>query len=388
MPPGERPPAAEYSLAAVAARLGKFSFPDEDPRSIRSTLDYGYHFDTLLYRAWLREHAQRLGVLRVEGNVVDVRLDGENGFIEAVVLEGGERIAGDLFVDASGVRGVLIEGALRTGYESWSDWLPCNRAVAWQQASTSATTGNPLPCTRATALSAGWSWEIPLQGGTGAGYVYCDGPSSDEEAAARIPDSLEGVSPRWLRFTNGRRRQLWNRNCVAIGAAGAFLEPLESSHLHLIHSGISRLITLFPYRNRTAAESAEYNRLMNAELEGIRDLLILHYHATARDSSELWRRSTTSSLPETLERRVRLFRSRGRVVLYDEECFPDSSWLCVLTGQQVWPERIDLLADTTDLARVREQLTRMRVGIRKAAEALPDHGVVLGGYCGAERRPG
>jgi tryptophan 7-halogenase len=369
---GERDagPMADFSIAAVAAKLGRFAHPHTDPRSVLSTLSYAFHFDAGLYARYLRRYAEQRGVARTQGKVVDVKLRGEDGFIESVMLEGGERIEGDLFIDCSGFRGLLIEEALKTGYEDWTHWLPCDRAVAVPCASV----GELTPYTRSTARSAGWQWRIPLQHRIGNGYVYCSRYVSDEEAAATLLANLDGAAlaaPRFLRFTTGRRRKFWNRNCVAIGLAAGFMEPLESTSIQLIHSGIARLLALFPYKDAMVHESEEYDRLASNELERIRDFLIVHYHLTRREDSPLWAHCRGMSLPGTLQRKIELFRSRGRVVTYDEESFIESSWVCVFTGQGLWPTRSDAVAATSDLGLIEEQLRRMKSTIRQAAESMP-----------------
>ena len=361
----------EFSLAAQAARRGKFASPSADPRSVLSTLSYAFHFDAALYARYLRRYAEERGVVRTEGVVKEVKLRGEDGFIEAVVLESGERFDGDLFIDCAGSAGVLIEEALGTGYEDWSAWLPCDRAVAVP----SASAAELIPCTRSSARSAGWQWRIPLQQRIGNGYVYCSRYLGEDEATSTLLGSLEGAalaSPRQLHFTTSRHKKFWNRNCVAIGAAAGFLEPLESTSSHSIQSGIVKLLALFPDRSFDPAEAAEYNRLMSNEYARIRDFLVLHYRLSTR-AEPLWCECREASLPPLLERKIELFSSRGRVVLYDDETFGESSWVSVFLGQRFWPKRSDPRVATVDLAVTRERLGRMRATIRDAAAAMPSH---------------
>jgi tryptophan 7-halogenase len=370
-----------YSLSAVAAEMGRFSPPSSDPRSVLSTLDYGYHIDAALYAEYLRRHAQGRGVVRTEGKVVDVRLRAQDGFIDAVVLESGERVTADLFVDCSGLRGLLIEQALHAGYEDWSHWLPCDRAVTVPCASA----GDPPPYTRSTARSAGWQWRIPLQHRIGNGYVYCSQHLNDEEAAATLLTNLDGAplgEPRFLRFTTGRRKQFWVKNCVAIGLAAGFMEPLESTSIHLIQSGIAKLLALFPYRDHMQRARQEYNRLATEDYERIRDFLILHYYLNARTDS-LWERCRSIDLPSSLQRKLDVFGSCGRVVLYDEETFLQSSWVSVLIGCRRLPKRYDLIADTLDETQVRQQLRRMKSAIDAAAQSLSSHHAFLNQYLAA-----
>jgi tryptophan halogenase len=372
----------DYNLAAVAARLGRFERPNPDPRSILSTMNYAFHFDASLYALYLRAYAEARGVVRREGKVVEVTLRGDDGFIEAVTLDGGLRIEGDLFIDCSGFRGLLVEEALGTGYEEWTRWLPCDRAVAVP----SASAGEPLPYTRATARSAGWQWRIPLQHRTGNGYVYSSGDISDDEAARAVLAGLDGealAEPRLLRFTTGRRKQVWNRNCVALGLASGFMEPLESTSIHLVQAGISKLFALFPDRDFDPMLAAEYNRLTAIQTEQIRDFLILHYVANERSDSPFWIRCREMEMPDSLARKIALFRAQGRLFRYEDELFADSSWLAVLFGQNVMPRAYDPMADTLNAEQLRPMLARMKALIRQAAERMTPHGQYVRRHCPA-----
>jgi tryptophan halogenase len=360
-----------FSLSAEAAKLGRFAYPADDPRSVLSTLSYAFHFDTALYAGYLRRYAAARGVVRTEGKVNEVKLRAEDGFIEALVLESGERIDGDLFIDCTGFQAALIETALQTGYEDWSRWLPCDRALAAPSASISELS----PCTRAIARRAGWQWRIPLQHHVGNGYVHSSQHVEGDEAISTLMSALGGSAlalPTFLKFTNGHRKKFWNRNCVAIGPAAGFMEPLACTRVHLIQSGIAKLLALFPDRSFASTTAAEYNRLATAEYERIRDFLILHYRLSARDDSPFWRHVRETSLPPTLERKIDLFASRGRVVLYDEETFGESSWLSVFIGQHVWPKRADPRSELVDTNLTRERLRRMRTAIHQAAQGMPD----------------
>src|SRR5262245_29568312 len=260
----------DYCMAWVMASQERFALPLNDPRSLLSTFDYAYHFDASLYAAYLREVSERRGVTRIEGRIVETRLNGESGHVEALRLQDGREVPGELFIDCSGFRGLLIEEALKTGYEDWTHWLPCDRAVAVPCASA----GELLPYTRSTARSAGWQWRIPLQHRIGNGYVFCSKYLSDDEATATLLANLDGerlAEPRTLRFVTGMRRKTWHRNCVAIGLSSGFLEPLESTSIQLIQSGISRLLNFFPTSEPSEIDIDEYNRLMRREFEHIRD---------------------------------------------------------------------------------------------------------------------
>ncbi len=378
---GDPAPLAEYSLCSVAAALGRFTRPSGDRRSVMSTYSYAFHFDASLYAAFLREYAERRGVQRLDRTIAGVQLRSSDGFIEALLLEGGERVEGDLFIDCTGFRALLIEGALKSGFESWARWMPCDRAVAVQCEGDFETT----PYTRATAREAGWQWRIPLQHRVGTGYVYSSAHISDELAAETLMNSLEGPAlrtPKPLRFMAGRRRRFWNRNCVALGLASGFLEPLESTSIHLIQTGINKLLRLFPDRNCDPLLIEEYNRLSDLEYERIRDFLVLHYNATER-SGPFWDYVRTMSIPDSLRYRVEQFRNSGRLIAPWLDVFQDSSWLAVMVGQGIEPRDYDPLADGLDAEEVRRHLEAMRVAIRQAAEAMPTQGQFIDRYCRA-----
>lgn len=378
----DMPKFEQFNLCAVAARLGRFQRPVKDARSILSTLNYAFHFDAGLYAAFLRDYAEARDVIRHEGKVVDVHLRGEDGFVEAVELGNGRRLEADLFVDCTGFRGLLIEQALRSGYEDWGRWLPCDRAIAMP----SETDGAPLPYTRSTALPAGWHWRIPLQHRTGTGYVYSSAHLSDDEAAETAIGKLEGVAigdPRFIRFTAGRRRKFWNRNVVALGLASGFLEPLESTSIHLVQAGISKLLAMLPDRSFNPILEAEYNRLSHIQLEQIRDFIILHYKANERTDSAFWRDAAAMEIPDSLASKIELFRESGRIFRHEDELFSQGSWLAVLLGQGVAPRRWDPLTDTVPNSAVQPLLARMAKFIRAAAETMPAHRDYIANHCAA-----
>ena len=372
----------DYNLNAVAARLGRFQRPVADPRSILSTLTYAFHFDAALYAAYLRDHAEQRGVTRIEGKIVDVRLRGEDGFVESVLMDDGRTIEGDLFIDCSGFRGLLIEQALHSGYEEWTRWLPCDRAVAVP----SSNSGPPRPYTRSVARSAGWQWQIPLQHRCGNGYVYSSRHISDDEATRTVLANLDGepiAEPRVIRFTTGRRRKAWSRNVVALGLASGFMEPLESTSIHLVQAGISKLLAMFPDRGFNPILEAEYNRLTALQTEQIRDFLILHYKANER-IEPFWSECRDMTIPDSLARRIELFRDAGRIFRHEDELFSEASWLAVLLGQNIMPARYDPVADTVDVESVRQTLLRMAPFIRKAGEAMPPHADFITRNCPAQ----
>jgi len=369
---GDPTPLGAYSFPYVAGKLGRFAPPAADRRSPAADYNYAYQFDAGLYARYLRSLAERNGVRRTEGRVADVRLRASDGFIESLALTDGRRIGGDLFIDASGFRGLLIGQALQVGYEDWSSWLPCDRAVAMACESSAELT----PYTTATARTCGWQWRIPLQHRIGNGLVYCSGFMADEEAQAQLLGSLETRAlgqPRLLKFTTGVRRQVWSRNCVAMGLASGFLEPLESTGIQLIQNAAARLIDLFPDRGFDPMLATEYNRLTRNEYERLRDFLILHYCVTERDDSPFWRHCRTMRVPETLRHKIDVWMSSARVPLYTEESYQEPSWVSIFLGQHLYPKRYDPFVDNIDPARLQQGMRERRSAIRRLAESLPMH---------------
>ncbi len=378
---GEAPSLDELCMAWAAAKRGRFAQPSPDPRHVLSTFDYAYHFDAGLYARFLRAYAEERGVVRVEGKISGIGLHPETGFVETVGLEDGRSFSGDLFVDCSGFRGLLIEGALETGYLDWTHWLPCDRAVAIPCASSSDFT----PYTRSTAHEAGWQWRIPLQHRTGNGHVYCSGFTSDQVALDTLLANLDGEvlgDPRPLRFVTGRRNKFWNRNVVAIGLASGFMEPLESTSIHLIQAGIAKLIALFPDRDFDPAVTDEYNRIAINEFERIRDFIILHYKLTTRDDTELWRYCAAMDIPDTLQWKIDHFRSHGRLLARENDLFGAPSWLAVHIGQGNMPRQVEPLMDhrTVDGG---DWLGKLAGALAAAAEGMPTHQQYIDRFCKA-----
>ena len=380
----QRPGAAgldEHSLAWAAASRGRFDKPSSDPRTVQSTFDYAYHFDAGLYARYLREVSEARGVQRLEGKILHAELRAGDGFISSVRLADGRNVTGDLFIDCSGFRGLLIEEALHTGYDDWTHWLPCDRAMAVPCAST----GPLTPYTRSTAQEAGWQWRIPLQHRLGNGYVYCSQFMGDDEAATKLLERLDGPAlavPRPLRFVTGRRKLFWNKNVVALGLASGFMEPLESTSLHLVQSGISRLLALFPDRDFDPLVTQEFNRIAINECERIRDFIILHYKLTTRDDSPLWRYCAAMAIPDTLGYKIEHFKRYGRLVTEGHDLFGPASWLAVHIGQHNWPQRHDPIIDLRDVDGD-AILARMRAAMVQAAQAMPTHEAFIQQYCAA-----
>ncbi|HEX3845559.1 MAG TPA: tryptophan halogenase family protein [Steroidobacteraceae bacterium] len=378
---GSPVPLEDYAMAWVLARCGRFGRPLTDPSMVLSSFDYAYHFDASLYGRYLRDYAEKRGVRRVDGKVLDVKLRGEDGFIEALQLEGGERIEGDLFIDCSGFRGLLIDSALKVQYESWRHWLPCDRAVA-----VGCTLGEDLPpYTSASSRPAGWQWRIPLQHRMGNGHVYCSEYMSDDEATAILLASLTGEplgDPRPLRFTAGIRRQFWARNCVAIGLSAGFLEPLESTSIHLVQSAITRLLAMFPDRDCNPILAQEFNHASRFEYERIRDFIILHYHAQQREEP-LWRYARSVEIPEALQFKIGHFRNGGRILFDSSELFQKNNWLAVLVGQEILPESYHPLVDLRGRADAAKILADMRRAMEQAATSVPTHRQYIERHCRA-----
>lgn len=361
-----------FSLNDVAALQNKFVRQAKPASAPLADLVYAFHFDAALYARYLRRYAEARGVTRTEGRIERTKLRGEDGFIESVVLADGQEITGDLFIDCSGFRGLLIEQALKTGYEDWSHWLPCDRAMAVP----CARTGPLTPYTRATARSAGWQWRIPLQHRTGNGHVYCSRYLSDDEAAATLLANLDGellAEPRPLRFVAGKRRKSWNRNCVALGLASGFLEPLESTSIHLVQSTIARLLAFLPAHGFDQVDIDEFNRQSDFEAERIRDFLILHYKATQRRDSAFWDYCREMPIPPELERKIALFASNARIARYHDELFTEFGWLQVLLGQGIEPRDYHPLADQLSEGELAEFMDMIRSLIGHEVAAMPAH---------------
>lgn len=373
---GQAGPAKDYSLAAAAAEQGKFS-----RLTAAGPLAYALHMDASLFARTLRSYAEARDVIRTEGRVVSVAQRATDGYIESVALEDGRKIEGDLFIDCSGFDGLLIEQTLKTGYEAWNEWLPCDRAVAVPVRQTRV----PATYTQVKALEHGWNWRIPLQHRTGNGFVYSSEFFSDEQALETLKAHADGEEmndPLVIRFTNGRRKLFWNKNVVSLGLASGFLEPLEATNLHLIQRGLELLYKLFPNRDFEPADRDCYNAQLAGEFAEVRDFLLLHYVASNREDSAFWRRAKAVSLPDSLKERIDLFRGYGR--LLDEDCsvFPVQSWYKLLASYGVHPRHYDPIADALDPATVTATLEKLKSNAQQAVQSLPTHGEYIAKNCG------
>lgn len=373
-----------YSLNTLAAPLGKFMAPPSDaPRnSPLAEIAYAYHFDAALYARFLRQRAEAQGVRRTEGKVVAVDQCPESGFVESVRLESGAIIAADLFIDCTGFRALLIEGALHAGFEDWTPWLPCDRALAVP----CAKAGPPTPYTRSTARSAGWQWRIPLQHRTGNGYVYSSQFTSDAEAGDLLLKNLDGEAlsdPKLVRFTTGKRKKLWDKNVVALGLAGGFIEPLESTAIFLIQSGISRLMNLFPNADFDEILQNTYNAQMDFEYNKIRDFIILHFHVTQRDDSEFWNHVRTMEIPESLRAYLELFSANGQFFRDGDELFGLTSWVQVMIGQGVLPRSYHPAVDWVENADMLALVDHVEKVIASNVALMPKHEDFIARHCAA-----
>jgi tryptophan 7-halogenase len=366
----------EYCFELQAAKAGKFATaPQLD-------INFAYHFDAGQYAKFLRKFAEGHGIRRVEGKIREVKQHSESGFIESLVLHSGEVVAGDLFIDCTGFRGLLIEQTLKTGYEDWSQWLPCDSAAAVQ----TELTGPAPPYTRSIAHDAGWRWCIPLQHRVGNGLVFSSQHLGDDAAKEELLRSIDGApvnAPRVLKFQTGRRRQVWNKNCVALGLASGFIEPLESTSIHLMMVGVTRLLHLFPYSGVKQSSIDQYNEGARIEMEKTRDFVVLHYHATQRDDSPFWRHCRDMAIPETLARRIQLFKDSAYAYQSAEELFRVDSWSQVMLGQRIMPSTYHPAARVLGDQELTKFLAEFRASIEQTVARMPAHQDFVNQYCKA-----
>ncbi|WP_159821513.1 tryptophan halogenase family protein [Colwellia sp. 20A7] len=366
----------DYCYELQAAKAHKFALSNNTP------INYAYHLDATLYAKYLRKFSENLGVTRLEGKIQQVNKDSKTGNISSLSLASGQLVEGDFFIDCTGFRGLLIEQALHTGFDDWSHWLPCDRAVAVQ----TKTVSSPLPYTRSIAHKSGWQWQIPLQNRVGNGLVYCSKYCSDEEAISTIKANIEGemiTEPRVIKFNTGRRRKGWNKNCVALGLSSGFIEPLESTSIHLIMSGVIRLLRLFPFEGICQSTIDEYNSKLDSELNAVRDFIVLHYKTTEREDTDFWLHCKTMEIPPSLHHKIKLFKETGRVFLDDGDIFRVDSWTQVLIGQGIIPKQYHTIAEVMSDKELESFMSNMKDSITNAVEKLPSHAEFLDKYCKA-----
>jgi tryptophan halogenase len=377
-------PLNAYSYAVTAAQRNAFEFPNEDPKSIRSTYAYAYHFDASLYAQFLRRWTVARGAHRIEGMVNHIARDAQSGDITALTLKSGERIAGDLFIDCTGFRSLLLGGIFEVEWEDWTHWLPCDRALAVP----CDRAGDFTPYTRSTAQKAGWIWRIPLQHRTGNGYVFSSRFIEVDDARETLLAQLDGTAqaePRLLRFSPGRRVRTWAGNCIAIGLASGFLEPLESTSIFLVQAAVIDLINLMPPAtargNIDPRLAREFNRLSELQYERVRDFLVLHYVANERVGEPLWDYVRAMELPDSLAHKIDLFRSRATAPNYQYGLFSRESWLSVLIGQRIMPTGYNRLADALDIDTLDTRLADLAGRIAISTAAMPSHSDFVASYC-------
>ena len=366
----------DYCLELRAAQENKFAHLP------KNGLNYAYHIDATAYAKFLRTISEDHGVRRIEGKIVKVNTDDESGYIESLVLASGELIEGDLFIDCTGFRGMLIEQTLHAGYEDWSHWLPCDSAVAVQTEATEP----PIPYTRSIAREAGWQWRIPLQHRVGNGMVYCSRYISDDEARETLLANVEGellTEPRLLKFRPGQRLKQWSKNCVAVGLSSGFLEPLESTSIHLIQRNTIRMMRMFPQDRITQTDIDEFNRQARFDIETIRDFIILHYCVTNRQDTPFWRYCRNMEIPDTLAHRIRLFRETGRVFRIPNELFAENSWIQVMLGQGILPDQYHPVIDVMDDEELSRFLGNIKTNVDATVSQLPTHDAYIEQYCKA-----
>lgn len=363
----------DYCFELQAAEAGKFA------TSEKSQINYAYHLDASLYAKFLRNYSEQRGTKRIEGKIKDVKVHPDSGFIESLALEDGQTLAGDLFIDCTGFRGLLINGALGVEYEDWSHWLPMNRALAVQ----TKVDEEILPYTRSIAHKAGWQWRIPLQHRVGNGLVYCSDHMSDDEAHTTLMNNISGEKvsePRPIRFCTGKRKQVWAKNCIALGLSSGFLEPLESTSIHLIQIGATRLVQMFPFDGINDALINHYNSYSNAELESIRDFLIAHYKLNQRQDSKFWQERAALDVPDSLQHRIDLYKNSAIAYQDGADLFRVDSWNQVMRGQGLESKGYHHMGRIVGEGQLEKALADLKGQIDKAVSNMPKHGDFLRQY--------
>jgi tryptophan halogenase len=380
---GKAPDLCAYSLSHMAAYQGRFMRPQPIKNSPLSDIQYAFHFDATKYAEFLREYAEKRSVERIEGKVTEVVTDESTGFVSSLLLDDGQKIHGDLFIDCSGFKGLLIEETLKTGFEDWSHWLPCDRAVAMQCAPKDAVN----PYTKSTAQDAGWTWRIPLQHRIGNGYVYPSKFVSDDEALATLKQNMESeptTEPNFLRWKTGRRKKMWNKNVIAIGLSAGFIEPLESTGLHLIQTAISRLMSFFPSKSFNQVDIDYFNEKTKLEMEQVRDFIILHYKLTEREDTEFWKMCKDMDVPEKVKTKMALYASNGRIFREDNELFDETSWLAVMHGQGILPKAYHPMADLIPEHELEQRMNNIQSVISASVKRMPTQQEFIERYCAAK----
>ncbi|MBX2857896.1 MAG: tryptophan 7-halogenase [Cellvibrionaceae bacterium] len=369
-----------YCLAIQACYQNRFTRPLNIANSPLQDIAYAFHFDASLYAKYLRRHAEKNGVKRIEGLVQRVDLNPDSGYIEQLCLSDGRELQGDFFIDCTGFRGLLIEQALHTGYNDWSNYLPCNTAVT-----VASKRLDPLPpYTRASAREAGWQWRIPLQHRTGNGYVFCDRYIDLAQATETLLGNLDSEpisEPRAIKFTTGKRKKIWHKNCVALGLSAGFLEPLESTSIHLIYEGIAHLLGLFPTKHFSQPMVDKYNAMQEKTFTNIRDFLILHYKLTSRTDSPFWQYCRRMDTPPSLQQKMDLYKASGRIYRENNELFGEVSWFAVMRGQGFHTQNYNPIADMIDVNSLEKQMANIKQVIANSCQTMPNHAEFINKYC-------
>lgn len=368
----------DYDLNYLCAEAGKFAVINSKDPILE--LPHAYHFDAGLYAKFLRKFSEKMGVMRTEGMVEQVKQCPQSGYVQSLILQDGRQIDGDLFLDCSGMRALLIGDTLNTGYENWSHWLTCDRALAVPSERFKKT----LPYTRSIAHGAGWQWRIPLQHRNGNGLVYSSAHCSDDQAHALLLNNLESKAigePKLFKYNVGRRKQQWSKNVIAIGLSSGFIEPLESTSIHLIQSAIVRLLHLFPHQGLDDSMIAEYNKESKTEYEQIRDFIILHYHVNKRTDTDFWRYLRDMDIPDSLEHKIKLFTESGRLFRDQNDLFIEPSWLQVMLGQGIEPQDYHPIANNMPEAKLMAMLKRIKEIKNDPVAKLPTHDDFINRIC-------
>lgn len=362
----------DFSLNYQAAKQHKFTHLQHIPNTQLTGLNYAYHFDATLYGEYLKSLSISRGVNRIEGKIAQVEQCQNTGFITALALEDGQTVTGDLFIDCTGLSALLIEQTLNTGFEDWSHWLPCDSAIAVQTKSAA----EPVPYTRSIAHDAGWQWQIPLQHRVGNGLVFSSRHITDEQAKQQLLENLPGepiTEPRVIRFKTGRRRKQWHKNVVSVGLSSGFLEPLESTSIHLIQTAAIRLIKLFPHNGIDDSLVETFNQQSQTEIERIRDFIILHYKLTERTDSAFWRQCKQMSIPDSLQKKIDLFKATGKIIREDDELFAQIAWQQVMIGQGLEANDYSALASALSDDQLSELFSSLKTLINGTVKQLPSH---------------
>lgn len=381
---GDKRPIQVFNIETMAAHMGRFARTEDYAREDLPPINYAYHIDAGKYAKFLRAYSEKRGIIRQEGKITEVKQDAQSGYIQSVKMENGDEIAGDLFIDCSGFHGLLIEKTLATGYEEWTKFLPCNRAIALPCDREDGS--GPLPYTRSTAHSAGWQWQIPLQHRNGNGHVYSSEFMSDDEALDVLVKNIvgkPGAEPNRVRFTAGKRNKFWNKNVVAIGLSAGFVEPLESTAIHLIYTSINKLIALLSLDGISQYQEDTYNRLTEKEYNRIRDFIILHYKATKRNDSPFWDYCRNMEIPDSLAEKMELFRHNGQIFREEDELFTETSWAAVMLGQGVEMKGHNAMAEALKEPKTKAEIDEIEQSIRYVVGHMPEHGDYLKKYCPA-----